>query len=107
MCSSTREQLYSLADICYNMTTLYENYPNVQLKVTSAELCIIRGPKSQKEKSTLNYILIFQQDGQFKVDWASQAYCNFTIFVAVVMFVISLVQFWRFVKFFRRGRDSR
>jgi hypothetical protein len=47
------------------------------------------------------------QDGQFKVDWASQAYCNFTIFVAVVMFVISLVQFWRFVKFFRRGRDSR
>ena len=41
------------------------------------------------------------------MDWASQAYCNFSIFVAVVMFVISLVQFWRFVKFFRRGRDSR
>ncbi len=52
-------------------------------------------------------LLTLFQDGQFKVDWASQAYCNFTIFVAVVMFVISLVQFWRFVKFFRRGRDSR
>ena len=26
------------------------------------------------------------------VDWASQAYCNFTIFVGVVMFVISATQ---------------
>ena len=52
-------------------------------------------------------VIFWFQDGQFKVDWASQAYCNFSIFVAVVMFVISLVQFWRFVKFFRRGRDSR
>lgn len=47
-----------------------------------------------------------EKDGQFKVDWASQAYCNFTIFVAVIMFVISLGQFVRFLKFFYKGRDS-
>jgi len=47
-----------------------------------------------------------EEDGQFKVDWASQAYCNFTIFVAVIMFVISLGQFVRFLKFFYKGRDS-
>ena len=33
-----------------------------------------------------------EKDGQFVVDWASQAYCNFTIFVGVVMFVISATQ---------------
>ena len=47
-----------------------------------------------------------EKDGQFVVDWASQAYCNFTIFVAVIMFVISLFQFVRFLKFFYKGRDS-
>ena len=46
-----------------------------------------------------------QHDGQFIADWASQAYCNFTIFVAVIMFVVSVIQFARFVKFLRRGRD--
>merc|ERR1711971_1475292 len=47
-----------------------------------------------------------EMDGQFVVQWASQAYCNFTIFVAVIMFVISVIQFARFVRFLRRGRDS-
>merc|ERR1719479_849918 len=47
-----------------------------------------------------------QMDGQFLVQWASQAYCNFTIFVAVIMFVVSVIQFARFLKFLRRGRDS-
>jgi hypothetical protein len=42
--------------------------------------------------SIIHFVPLVFQDGQFKVDWASQAYCNFTIFVAVVMFVISLVQ---------------
>ena len=42
----------------------------------------------------------------FQVHWASQAYCNFTIFVAVIMFIISLFQFVRFLKFFYKGRDS-
>ena len=36
-----------------------------------------------------------EKDGQFVVDWASQAYCNFTIFVGVVMFVISATQIYR------------
>ena len=47
-----------------------------------------------------------EKDGQFNVNWASQAYCNFTIFVSVIMFVISVFQFFRFVKFFYKGRDS-
>ena len=33
-----------------------------------------------------------ENDGQFVPEWASQAYCNFTIFVGVVMFVISATQ---------------
>ncbi|TRY78884.1 hypothetical protein TCAL_04224 [Tigriopus californicus] len=47
-----------------------------------------------------------EADGQFKVDWASQAYCNFTIFVAVVQFVLSLCQFVRICKYFKRGTDA-
>ena len=47
-----------------------------------------------------------ERDGQFIVNWASQAYCNFTIFVAVIMFVISVIQLGRFIKFLKRGRDS-
>ena len=46
-----------------------------------------------------------QTDGQFLVQWASQAYCNFTIFVAVIMFVVSVIQFSRFLKFLRKGRE--
>lgn len=45
-------------------------------------------------------------DGQLKVDWASQAYCNFIIFVAVVQFVLSLCQFVRICKYFKRGTDA-
>lgn len=77
--------------------------------ILSLAICV---PMSMHQDQFKGRCLLFstghwqEQDGQFKVDWASQAYCNFTIFVAVVMFVISLVQFWRFVKFFRRGRDS-
>lgn len=47
-----------------------------------------------------------EKDGQFLVNWASQAYCNFTIFVAVIMFVISGYQFYRFIRFFHQGKDS-
>ncbi len=31
-----------------------------------------------------------QRDGKFVADWANQAYCNFTIFVAVVTFLLSV-----------------
>jgi len=47
-----------------------------------------------------------ETDGKLKVLWASQAYCNFTIFVAVVMFVVSLGQFVRMVKYLVRGTDA-
>merc|ERR1712168_699505 len=47
-----------------------------------------------------------ERDGQFVVDWASQAYCNFTIFVGVVMFVISATQIYRISLFLYKGKDS-
>lgn len=36
-----------------------------------------------------------ETDGQFNVNWASQAYCNYTIFVGLVLFLVSLVQIYR------------
>ena len=47
-----------------------------------------------------------EKDGQFVVDWASQAYCNFTIFVGVVMFVISATQIYRISMFLYKNKDS-
>ena len=47
-----------------------------------------------------------EKDGQFVVDWASQAYCNFTIFVGVVMFVISATQVYRHSMFLYKNKDS-
>ena len=44
-------------------------------------------------------------DGQFKVDWASQAYCNYTIFVGVVLFVVSAVQVYRMSLYLYKGTD--
>jgi len=73
---------------------------------------VITIPMSMNQDQFKGRCLLFstgtwqEMDGQFIVDWASQAYCNFTIFVAVIMFVISVIQFARFVKFLRRGRDS-
>jgi len=73
---------------------------------------VITIPMSMNQDQFKGRCLLFstgewqETDGQFLVQWASQAYCNFTIFVAVIMFVISVIQFARFVKFLRRGRDS-
>jgi len=73
---------------------------------------VITIPMSMNQDQFKGRCLLFstgqwqEMDGQFVVQWASQAYCNFTIFVAVIMFVISVIQFARFVKFLRRGRDS-
>ena len=47
-----------------------------------------------------------ENDGQFVPEWASQAYCNFTIFVGVVMFVISATQIYRLSLFLYKGKDS-
>jgi hypothetical protein len=45
-------------------------------------------------------------NGLFQPNWASQAYCNFTIFVGVIMFVISATQIYRFSVFLYKGKDS-
>ena len=57
--------------------------------VLSLVICV---PMSMNQDQFKGRCLLFstgqwqQMDGQFLVDWASQAYCNFTIFVAVIMF---------------------
>jgi len=74
-------------------------------------LCICV-PMSMHQDQFKGHCLLFstgvwqEKDGQLLVSWANQAYCNFTIFVAVIQFVISLFQFVRFLKFFYKGRDS-
>ncbi len=45
------------------------------------------------------------ESGQFNVSWASQAYCNYTIFVGVMLFVISAIQIYRMSIFVYRGLD--
>ncbi|XP_071453780.1 transmembrane protein 179 [Hetaerina americana] len=47
-----------------------------------------------------------EEDGQFDVNWASQAYCNYTIFVGVILFITSVVQIYRMGIFLYRGTDS-
>lgn len=47
----------------------------------------------------------WQEDGQFAVSWASQAYCNYTIFVGVLIFVISAIQIYRLCVFSYKGID--
>ena len=65
-------------------------------------LCITI-PMSMHQDNFKGHCLLFttgewrEKDGQFVVDWASQAYCNFTIFVGVVMFVISATQIYRYI----------
>jgi phosphotransferase system glucose/maltose/N-acetylglucosamine-specific IIC component len=77
--------------------------------ILSLVICV---PMSMNQEQFKGRCLLFstglwqEKDGQFIVNWASQAYCNFTIFVAVIMFVVSVIQFGRFCKFLRRGRDS-
>ena len=77
--------------------------------ILSLLICV---PMSMNQDQFKGRCLLFstgtwqERDGHFIVEWASQAYCNFTIFVAVIMFVISVIQIGRFVKFLRRGRDS-
>lgn len=37
-----------------------------------------------------------ETNGQFEVDWASQGFCNYTIFVGLMLFLVSLVQIYRY-----------
>ena len=74
-------------------------------------LCITI-PMSMHQDNFKGHCLLFttgewrEKDGQFVVNWASQAYCNFTIFVGVVMFVISATQIYRISMFLYKNKDS-
>ncbi|XP_014243675.1 transmembrane protein 179 [Cimex lectularius] len=47
-----------------------------------------------------------ERDGQFMVKWSSQAYCNYTIFVGVVLAIVSLIQIYRMARYMYQGTDS-
>jgi hypothetical protein len=78
------------APICY--LQLFTSLCN---GVFSIVVCV---PMSMHQDAFKGHCALFstgrwnEADGQFDVVWASQAYCNFTIFVAVVNFVISSAQ---------------
>jgi len=74
-------------------------------------LCIII-PMSIHEGDFRGHCLLFstgnwtETDGQFDVDWASQGICNYTIFVGVLILVVSLVQIYRHSMLLYKGQDS-
>jgi len=74
-------------------------------------LCIII-PLSVNQDQFRGHCLLFstgqwrESDGQFDVKWASQAYCNYTIFVGVLTFLISVVQIYRMIRYLWKGTDS-
>lgn len=74
-------------------------------------LCITI-PMSMHQENFKGHCLLFstgewkEVDGQFVVNWASQAYCNYTIFVGVIMLVISLAQIYRMSVFIHKSKDS-
>ncbi|XP_063222014.1 transmembrane protein 179 [Bacillus rossius redtenbacheri] len=74
-------------------------------------VCIVV-PMSFHQEEFKGHCLLFstgvwqETDGQFSVQWASQAYCNYTIFVGVLLFVVSAVQIYRMSMFFYKGTDS-
>uniref|UniRef100_A0A8D8QKB9 Transmembrane protein 179 n=1 Tax=Cacopsylla melanoneura TaxID=428564 RepID=A0A8D8QKB9_9HEMI len=74
-------------------------------------LCIII-PMTLHQDQFKGHCLLFstgvwqEADGQFLVSWASQAYCNYTIFVGVVLFVVSMIQIYRMYMYIHRDTDS-
>ncbi|KAL1460516.1 hypothetical protein WDU94_012493 [Cyamophila willieti] len=74
-------------------------------------LCIII-PMTLHQDEFKGHCLLFstgvwqEADGQFLVSWASQAYCNYTIFVGVVLFVVSVIQIYRMYMYIHRDTDS-
>ncbi|XP_047994014.1 transmembrane protein 179 [Leguminivora glycinivorella] len=47
-----------------------------------------------------------ETDGQFNVQWASMAYCNYVIAIGVLLFVVCLVQIYRLSMLLYRDNDS-
>lgn len=74
-------------------------------------LCIIV-PMTLHEDEFRGHCLLFstgtwqETDGQFVVNWAPQAYCNYTIFVGLVLLITAIVQIYRLSVLMYRGEDS-
>ncbi|KAK6635266.1 hypothetical protein RUM44_000517 [Polyplax serrata] len=74
-------------------------------------LCITI-PMSLHQDEFKGHCLLFstgewqESDGQFVVKWASQAFCNYIIFVGVILFVSSAFQIYRMSVFMYKGTDS-
>ncbi|XP_063976528.1 transmembrane protein 179 [Diachasmimorpha longicaudata] len=74
-------------------------------------LCIIV-PMSLHQEDFNGHCLLFstgiwrETDGQFDVQWASQAYCNYTISAGLVLFVTSVIQIYRLSMLMYKGEDS-
>lgn len=74
-------------------------------------LCIII-PMSLHQDEFRGHCLLFstgtwqETDGQFVVNWASQAYCNYTIFIGLMLLLTSTVQIYRLSLLMYRGEDS-
>lgn len=47
-----------------------------------------------------------ESDGQFVGNWASRAYCNYTIFVGLILLITSAVQIYRLSLLMYHGEDS-
>ncbi|XP_015440113.1 PREDICTED: transmembrane protein 179 [Dufourea novaeangliae] len=74
-------------------------------------LCIII-PVSLHQDEFRGHCLLFsngtwqESDGQFVVNWASRAYCNYTLFVGLMLLLTSAVQIYRLSLLMYRGEDS-
>ncbi|KAJ8958614.1 hypothetical protein NQ318_016335 [Aromia moschata] len=74
-------------------------------------LCIVI-PMSLHQDDFRGHCLLFstgewqEADGQLKVDWASQCYCNYTIFVGVMLSLVSVIQIYRLSVYLYKGIDS-
>lgn len=74
-------------------------------------LCVFI-PMSLQQDEFSGHCLLFstgiwqESDGQLKVTWASQGYCNYTIFVGILLFLVSAVQIYRLSIYLYKGIDS-
>lgn len=73
-------------------------------------LCIII-PMSLHQDEFRGHCLLFSNgtwtdEGQLNIQWASQAYCNYTIFVGVALLLVSAFQIYRMSKFLYKRTDS-
>lgn len=74
-------------------------------------LCIVV-PMSWHQDDFKGHCLLFstgewqETDGQLSVHWASQCYCNYTIFVGIMLLLVSAIQIYRLSMFLYKGTDS-